>query len=200
MELSAISSALSIISSRFLDSAYRIGASIAGLALVWSWFSDEYDGPDEALLSALTALGIPTDWLDATLLWMTEREELVVGVGGVLLAFAVLSLALTQSFSQVLSQRSSSTIWLLWAALAVVHEGGWGVVVVLVICGLLSLIIDLVIMDERISIRGRGQRDWERFGARGIALVGALIFGPLLVIMQSIGSPQRRQAERSDES
>lgn len=188
MELSAISSALSIISSRFLDSAYRAGASIVGLALVVSWFSDEHDGPDEALLNALTALGIPTGWLNETVLWMTEREEIFVWVGGVLLFFAVLDLALTSSSSSVLSQRSTSTIWLWWAALAAVGQGG-AVVGLLVSGALLSLFKDVV-----------KDKDGEMFAVRFIALVGALAFGPALAIMMSIDSPQREGSKRSDAS
>lgn len=202
MDLSAISSALSIVSSRFLDSAYRAAASIAGLALVWSWDSDEHDGPGEVLLSALSALGIPTGWLDEALLWMTEREGIVVWVGSVMIIISVLSLALTSSASDVLSQRSTSTIWLCWAALAVVNQGG-AVVGWLVFGALLSLIKDLVIMeddDEHIVRRSRGERDWARLGTRPLALFGALVIGPALVARKATESPQRRQVDQSDES
>lgn len=194
MDIAQTSAALSIISSRLLDSAYRAAASIAGLALVWSWDSDEHDGPGEVLLSALSALGIPTGWLEATLTWMTERQELVGNVGIVMVAISVLSLALTSSFADVLSQRSTSTIWLCWAALAVVNQGG-AVVGWLVFGALLSLIKDLVIMedeDKRLVRRGRAEQDWDRLGARLVALFGALAIGPALVARKATESPQRR--------
>lgn len=194
MELAQISSALSIVASRILDSVYRVATSIAGLVLVWSWFSDEHDGPGEALLSVLSRLQIPTDWLEATLTWMTEREELVAWVGSAMIFISVLSLALTSSFSDVLSQRSTSTIWLSWAALAVVDRGG-AVVGWLVFGALLSLIKDLVIMedeDKRLVRRGRGEQEWDRLGARLGALFGALIIGPALVARKATESPQRR--------
>lgn len=198
MALAEISSALSIISSRFLDSVYRVGASIAGIALVVSWFSGEYGGPDEVLLSVLSALGIPTGWLDSTLLWMAAREEIVGNVGIVMIAISVVCLALTSSFSEVLSQRSSSTIWLCGAVLAVVGQGG-AVIRWLVIGTLLSLIKDLVFMEvegknkkKSLAVRGRNEKDWDRLGARLFALVGALVFGPVLGIMKLIDAPRRR--------